>query len=85
MAVDVIAFVAAEGSTAAVVAIAITAVVIAVADAAHPIVAVVVAISVAFVRNEEGKGQKVLVHLAAVVNVDACCRDYFEIAAHHLC
>lgn len=84
MAVDVTAYVAAEGSAAAVVAIAITAVVIAVADAAHPIVAMV-AISVAFVRDEEGKGQKVLVHLAAVVNVDAGGHDYFESAAHHLC
>ena len=57
----------------------------AVADAAHPIVVMVVAIAVAFVGNEEGKGLEVLVDLAAVVNVDAGGHDYFGIAVHHIC
>ena len=66
-------------------AIAITAVVTVVVDAAHQIVAMVVAIAVVFVGNEEGKGREAFVDLAAVVNFDAGGHDYFGIAAHHLC
>lgn len=54
-----------------VVDIAITAIAIAVADAAHPIVAMVVAITVAFAADEEGKEREALVDLAALTNVDA--------------
>ena len=71
--------------TAAVVVVAITAIVTSVADATYPIVSMVVAIAVAFAGNEGGKGSEVLVDSAAVLNVDACCHDYFGIAAHHLC
>ena len=45
----------------------------------------VVAIVVAFVGTEQGKGREVLVDLAAVVNVDVGGHHYFRIAAHHLC
>ena len=56
----------------------------AVADAAHPIVAMVVAIAVAFAADEEGKGREALVNLTALANVHAGDPDLFEVAAYHL-
>ena len=70
-----------KAPAATVVAIAMTAVVTATADAAHPIVAMVVA----FVGTEQGKGREVPLDLAAVVNVDVRGHHYFGIVTHHLC